>query len=124
MVKVLLHSRPQRAHVIGPDGISLGRTPTFVEVEPGKPVAVVLKLKRYKELSVSIDGLKEKVTLRLDRLPATPRRDPGEIPDGDLDPDTTPDPGDEKEPDDCATDPNSVDCRCQKDPSLPICYLE
>jgi tRNA A-37 threonylcarbamoyl transferase component Bud32 len=115
-VVVLVNSRPQGAEIIGADGKSLGRTPTNVWVEPGQPLEVTLKLKGRKELRASIDDRKKKLTLKLEKLP---RPDHGTGGDGG---DPGPGPVEPKGP--CDEDPNSTECRCQKDPSLPECELE
>jgi hypothetical protein len=117
-VVVLVNSRPQGAEIFGPDGKSLGKTPTNVWVEPGQPLEVTLKLKGRKDLRASIDEHKKKVNLHLERLP---RPDHGSPTGGDGGPGAT-EPTPPK--DVCEQDPSSVECRCKKNPDLPECGLE
>ncbi|HKE16622.1 MAG TPA: PEGA domain-containing protein, partial [Kofleriaceae bacterium] len=128
---VLVNSRPQGAEIIGPGGERLGRTPTNVQVEPGKPLQVTLKLRRHKDLSVSIDDAKKKVTVKLEKVPrpstgGTTGQEPGVEDPGTGEPpvDTTEPPKDPKDQGPCAEDPNSVACRCEKNPDQPECALE
>jgi serine/threonine-protein kinase len=44
--------------------------PAEVKVMPGQTVAVTLKCKGFKEQTVTVDGSKEKVTVKLERIPA------------------------------------------------------
>ncbi len=132
-VVVLVNSRPQGAEIYGADGAKLGRTPINLFVEPGKPLDVTLRLRRHKDLKVSIDDRKKKVTLKMEKdKVVVPRPDPGHRagrrrqvdptdPGGTVDPPDDP-PKDPADP--CNEDPSSVKCRCFKDPSLPECVLE
>jgi hypothetical protein len=125
-VVVLVNSRPQGAEIIASDGTSLGRTPTNVWVEPGKPLAVTLKARGRKDLRASIDERKKKVTLKLDKLPR-PEPGPGPAPPDPVDDggEQPPDVGEPDAPKDpCDEDPSSIDCRCKKNPELPECGLE
>jgi serine/threonine protein kinase len=126
-VVVLVNSRPQGAEIIGPDGARLGRTPTNVWVEPGKPLEVTLKLRGRKELSASIDDRKKKVTLKLERLPR-PSTGGGQTGGGETGGETggtePPDEPPDEPKDACDQDPGSIECRCLKSPELPECGLE
>ncbi len=104
---VRISSRPPGAQVYGPRDVKLGRTPVDIEVEPGVPLRVTLKLRRHKDVNATIDGSKRAVTLELARLPR-PEPDP-----------TVPNP---KGP--CEVDPDSIECSCDRDPSQPVCFLE
>jgi hypothetical protein len=121
LTQVLINSRPQGAVVQGPDGRRLGKTPVNVWVEPGKPLEVTLKLRRHRELKASIDDRKNKVTLKMERVPrpAVDGPGPGAEPVEELDP-----PDDPKELGPCEEDPSSIDCRCERNPELPECGLE
>ena len=132
-VVVLVNSRPQGAEIYGADGARLGRTPVNLFVEPGVPLDVTLKARRHKDLKVSIDDRKKKITLKMEKeRVVVPRPDPDgpdTEPTGEEDPlDTGPtEPPDEqpRDPQDpCYEDPSSIKCRCFKDPSLPECVLE
>jgi len=118
-IQVLVNSKPQGADIVAADGKTIGTTPAIIKVQQGNPIKLTLKRKRFKEEAVSIDGSKAKVSYTLERMGRPDRPDrpdrPGPGEGG------SPDPG-PKGP--CAVDPNSVDCRCSKDSSLPECGLE
>jgi len=49
-----------------------GDLPAEIKVTKGKPVTVTIKANGFKDTSIVVDGTKEKVTLKLDRVPVSP----------------------------------------------------
>ena len=110
-VQVLLASRPGGAEVYV-DGVKqTERTPTLIEVPKGDEVEVVLKLRRFEDLRLTLDGSDTRLSPRLSRVRRAPRPEPGPSDD------PFPEPGDDPDPEP-PVDP------CTENPSLPECMLE
>ncbi len=110
-IMVLLDSRPARANVYQ-DGKKIGKTPLVMHVLASEPTSVVLKIKRYDDQQVILDGSQSKVTSRLSRK-GRGRPDP-----------VKPDP---VKPDPVKPDPVKPPPKvdpCKKNPNLPECMLE
>lgn len=75
MVRVTLESSPDGAHVIGPKGEDLGKTPLKLEWPSGTdPVMFTLKLKGYRDKPTEVRVVSNSMTrVELDRLPSTGR---------------------------------------------------
>lgn len=115
-VTVLLDSRPARA-LVYQDGKKIGKTPLVLQVLPSAPTSVVLKVRRYDDEQVILDGSLTKVTSKLSRKG---RSNPTNTP-----PDDKPDKPDDKpdKPIDKPDPPPPVN-PCRKNPNLPECMLE
>jgi serine/threonine protein kinase len=98
------------------NGKKLGRSPQIVRVVPGETRSLVLKARGYKDAAVEIDGTREEVAVRMDRINGTIGKDPG-----------TKDPKDPKDPKPPATKPTTSEEKlrelCRKNPNDRSCLL-
>jgi hypothetical protein len=80
-VVVLVNGSAQGADIFE-DGKKIGRSPQMVKVVPGETRDLVLKARGYKDTAVAIDGTREEVAVKMERVggtrpdPVDPRPDP------------------------------------------------
>jgi serine/threonine protein kinase len=109
-VIVLVNGSAQGADIFE-DGKKIGRSPQMVKVVPGETRSLVLRAKGYKDTTVDVDGTREEVAVRMERV-------------GGGKPDPKPDPRPDPKPD---PKPQTAQERlrelCRKNPSDDRCLM-